>query len=190
VRLLYETLGILAVTAVVARIFVATGTRARYSVACIAVAAALTGVLAISAVDDQFAVWKQNRTNFRTARAAGFTEEAAENRVGEAIGVNSAFTDWVRQRIPGHDTYYLVMPKHPGYGSLAVWLTWRMLPHVATAIEGQRGDGAAIPPSAKDAAKADWVVFYGLEPRRWALRKQIPLEVRGYARGLAIGRRR
>jgi hypothetical protein len=190
VRLLYETLGILAVTVVVARVFVVNGVRARYSVACIAVAAALTSVLALTTITDQFAVLKEQRTNFKTARAVGFDEHAAENRVGDNIGVSAAFTDWARQRIPGHDTYYLVMNKDAGYGALPHWLTWALLPHVATAIEGQQGNGKALPPSVGAARKADWVIFYGVNPRRWALRREVPVEIQGYAQGLAIARRR
>jgi hypothetical protein len=69
------------------------------------------------------------------------------------------------------------------------WITWRMLPHVPTYIEGQQGAHTAAPPSRADAEKADWVVFYGIEPRSWALRRQVKLDVQHFAPGLSIGRR-
>jgi hypothetical protein len=186
--LLLQTVGILVATVLVARVVLAGAGPRRYVVACLAVVAAVTATLAFTSVDSQLKVMGDNRKADDAARAAGATDDGLFNLSGQRLGVNTAFTDWVRTAMPGHDTYYLVMSPGPEVSAMPHWITYRMLPHVATAIEGQDGTNAPQPPSAPNATKADWVVFYGVEPRKWALRKQFHMRLRHFAPGLALGR--
>jgi hypothetical protein len=187
-RLLYQSLGAIVAVVVVTRLLLPGSGRGRYMVGCLAVAAAVTSALALTSIDSQLRVMTVNRRDYKSTEAAGFRRHQKENLTGEKIGVNTQFSDWVLQRIPGHDTYYLAMTPSGVAGSATHWLTWRMLPHVPTAIEGQNGAGGLIAPSAKKAAEADWIVFYGVDPRRWSLRKQVRVKLQRYSKFLAIGK--
>jgi hypothetical protein len=188
--LLLQTVGILVATVLVARVVFAGAGPRRYALACLAVVAALTATLAFTSVDSQLRAMKTNREANAAAREAGATDEVLLNLSGQRVGVNTAFTDWVRTAIPGHDTYYLVMAPGAEVAGLPHWITYRMLPHVATHIEGQDGTNSARPASVAGAAEADWIVFYGVEPRNWSLRKRFHLRLHHFAPGLALGQRR
>jgi hypothetical protein len=140
-------------------------------------------------MDDQFRSMATNRALSAQLEKQGLKEHDLDNLVGQRTGVNTGFTDFVLQHLPRDTSYYLAMSPGPEVGANAHWITWRMLPHVPTGVEGQRGDGIVNAPSLKTASKADWVVFYGLEPKRWALRNQVKLRLQRFAPKFWIGRR-
>jgi hypothetical protein len=187
-RLLFETLGVLVAAFLLAR-FAFPSARGRYTAACLLVAAAVSAPLAFGTIDTRLRAMAASRKVVDEQKARRMSQQDIENQFGQRTGVNTDFTDWVLRRVPARDSYYLAMTPGAEGGGLAHWITWRMLPHVPTAIEGQRGDGIVNPPDRAAAAKAEWVVFYGLEPRRWALRDRVKLRLQRFAPKFWLGRR-
>lgn len=188
-RLIAETLGVLVAAVLLARFALPSAGPRRYVFACLIVAAAVSAPLAFASMDDQFRSMATNRTLYAQERKQGLSDHDIDNLIGQRTGVNTGFTDFVLRRLPGDATYYLAVSPGPEAGGVAHWITWRMLPHVPTGIEGQRGDGIVNPPSLATAQKADWVVFYGLEPKRWALRGRVQLRLQRFAPKFWVGRR-
>jgi hypothetical protein len=197
-RFLLQTTGVLVAALLVARLVFAGAGPRRYALACLAVAACVSVPLAFASMGSQLEQFAQQWPT-RDAAAADacpkppcrpFTDVDVQNIYGQRLGVNIAFLDWVQARLPPGDSYYLVMPQGPELAGTPHWITYRMLPHLPTDIEGQPGNYKPRSPSAANAAKADWIVFYSVDTRRWALRKRFRLRVETFAPGFALARRR
>jgi hypothetical protein len=175
-RTLTETIGVLAAAVLLACFAFPWAGRARYVLACVVVAAAVSVPLAFGTMNSQIGALAANHEAvLKLQREQHPSQAAIDNIVGARTGVNTAFTDFARANMPPGSTYYLAVTPGLEAGGVAHWITWRFLPHIPTGIEGQRGDGVVNPPSLKDAQKADYVVFYGLDPKKWRLRDQVKL---------------
>jgi hypothetical protein len=82
--------------------------------------------------------WK--RLPREQAAAAGAVAENPDLRVG--------FADWIRGRLKGGDSFYIVPPKARAEPGIYQWFTYRLLPSVAS----ESPDGA------------DWLIFYDTSP--------------------------
>ena len=172
-----QTLGVIAATVLVARFLPTAIGSNRYMSACLVVTAAVSSILFFNEVDRGVRQMKEERNTIggtaqaycsgapcRPYRDLSATE--ATDQVGTRMGVNAGFVEWVRSRLRG-DSYYLAMTAAPEAGAFPQWITYRLLPSLATGIEGQLGNGKVRSGSLTLAKESDWIVFYGVDPRKW-----------------------
>jgi hypothetical protein len=178
VYLLLQTVGVVAATVLVAKLIQAEIGSDRYLFSCIVVTAVFSLVLFFTQVDRGVRQMREERRTIGASSQAvcsgapcrpylNLTATEAINQVGARIGVNTSFVQWVRNRLRPGDSYYLVMTMSPGAAAAPQWITYRLLPHLATGIEGQLGNGTVRQGSPSAVSKADWVIFYDVDPRKW-----------------------
>ena len=86
--------------------------------------------------------------------------------------VNAQFAEWIRGRLRPGETYFIV-PSAARDDAVYQWLTYRLLPNFAVAR----------------ASQADWLVFYGAEPRKGRYRGARVGRVERFAPQFSIARR-
>jgi hypothetical protein len=177
VYLLLQTVGVLAAAVLLVRIFRPSGDRSRYATAAVAVVTVLSLVLFFAKADRGVKRMSENRDLLgQTAEPfcagapckafLGLSESEGIDQVGARLGVNVPFVNRIRERVEPGERYYLVITKEPSAAAFPQWITYRLLPRLATGIEGHRGDGRIEPGSRTAASEADWVIYYGVDPRR------------------------
>jgi hypothetical protein len=196
-----QTLGVVAAAVLVAKLIPVEARANKYTLSCLVVTAVLSLVLFFSEVDRGVRNMREQRStlgetvqpycNGAPCRPyLKLTATEATNQVGARLGVNDAFVQWVTDLLGSRDTYYLVMTTAPEAGAFPQWITYRLLPNLATGIEGQLGDGTIRPASLADAKSADSIVFYGVNPRKWTGARLLrDRRLRTFAPGFSVARR-
>jgi hypothetical protein len=106
------------------------------------------------------------------AESVRLTSEQRTSRGGAAIGVRVAFVEWARRVIPPRKSV-AVLFRLPGRNEAAYqWTAYRLFPRSVT----------------DDATRADWIVFYGVEPASRGYFTAAP-GLRVFAPGFAVARR-
>ena len=170
--LIFQTVGVLAVSVLAARILpLHRGPRA-YIAACLLVSSVLLLV--------PFA--GHLLYNARTAVAghtkwAGLTQQQADAQVGAQFAIPTEFVEWARNRMRAGDSYYFLSgPPEVGANNFFPyhnhWITYRMLPYLAL----------------DSPEKADVIVFYGMSPRKWRPPAGRELVVEPFTPLYAVGR--
>jgi hypothetical protein len=117
---------------------------------------------------------RQNVDGFRSQRFAWRAvpqAQAAVAGVPAEPGLQSAFAEWIRDRIQLGDPIYLV-PSTTRDEAVYQWFTYRLLPSFQTTSPD----------------KADWLIFYGTNPKDSGLRHEIKGVAERYAPGYSIAR--
>lgn len=144
-RLIFTSLALLGGAALISALIAdARPWRTRFSMSmaavAVAIAAALIGANIWTSVEGF-----QNRAE----ATSGVTYGQATVAGGSALGQNTAFLDWARTRIPEDATFYFY-PVGPASDSTNYqWGTYQLGPRI----------------SVDDPDRADWLVFYGVDPR-------------------------
>jgi hypothetical protein len=178
VYLLMQTIGVVAATVLVAKLIRTETGSDRYLFSCIVVGAVISLVLFFTGVDRGV---RQMREERRTIGGTSqpfcngapcrpyvdLTPTEATNQVGARMGVNTPFIQWVKDQLRPGNSYYLVMTTASEAAAFPQWITYRLLPNLATGIEGQLGNGTIRQGSPSAVSKADWVIFYDVDPSKW-----------------------
>jgi hypothetical protein len=175
-----QTLGVVAAAVLVAKLIPIGEGSSRYTFSGLVVTAVLSLVLFFTSVDRGVRLMREERQTLG-ASAQPFcngapcrpflklTAAQATNQVGARLGVNAPFIQWVKNHMRSSDSYYLVMTADPQAAAFPLWITYRLLPNLATGIEGQLGNGTIRQGSPTAANSADWIVFYGVDARKRAI---------------------
>jgi hypothetical protein len=107
-------------------------------------------------------VWPGSRALLDQRKAHANIAEKDALRAG-AGDINNGFLDWARSQMRSAETFSFA-PAQPRSGFLYQWATYQLLPHRHT-----------------DAAKADWLMLYGANPR------DVPYDHRRFGRALTFG---
>jgi hypothetical protein len=173
-----QTVGVFAATVMVAKLLRTDSGPNRYLFSCVAVSAVVSLVLFFTAIDRGI---RQMREDRRTVGSTSqpfcngapcrpylqLTSTEATDQVGARMGVSTPFIEWVKARLRPGDSYYLVMTTATETAAFPLWITYRLLPNLATGIEGQLGNGTVRKRSASAVGSADWVIFYAVDARNW-----------------------
>lgn len=117
-------------------------------------------------------VW-QNGKSFWTQRAQ-WRAVAQPAIVGGTLaepGLQVGFAEWIRARLKPGDRFYLV-PSPTRDDAVYQWFTYRLHPSLMTEKPEQ----------------ADWLVFYGIEPRETGLTHLIKGNAEQYGQGYSLAR--
>lgn len=121
-------------------------------------------------------VWTFGRTftDARTSWSRLSPDQVATYGGKAAATVDVGFTEWLRGQIPEGSTFYLAQASPPDTGQYQ-WITYRLLPDLAV----------------DDPDRADWIIFYDVDPRRGRYAGVAVEGYRSYAphRGVARVRR-
>ena len=106
-------------------------------------------VIALAATLVGTNLWSQIQSLREKARAAeGVSEVNARVAGGAALGLNTAFLDWVNRRVPS-DAHFYFYPGGPGGDPASYqWMTYQLTPRI----------------SADHPSEADWLVFVNVNP--------------------------
>lgn len=173
-----QTVGVVAATVLVAKLIQAGTGSDRYLFSCLVVSAVVSLVLFFTGVDRGVRQMREERKTIGGTSQAfcngapcrpylKLTPTGATNQVGARMGVNTSFVQWVKDQLRPGDSYYMVMTAAPEAAAFPQWITYRFLPNLATGIEGQLGNGTVRQGSPSAVTKADWVIFYDVDPRKW-----------------------
>jgi hypothetical protein len=161
--LLFQVLGVMA-----AGIAVMTLWRREGAISPMVAAATVAVVLAAALLWPN--VWRAGDQLNQMRRAAPeATRFEADLHAGRVLGVNVDFLVWAGDRIPAGDTFAIVPP---AAASIYQWTTYQLFPR-RYAPEGE----------------ADYILFYGVDPRRASYDRAAFGKPVVYGSGMAMARR-
>lgn len=110
--------------------------------------------------------WSQRAQWEATPRAQ------AELAGGQLVlpGVSTGFAEWIRPRLKPGDRFYIDPGSAPRNEAVYQWLTFRLLPNLAT----------------ENPQQADWLIFHGMSPEESKISGSSAGIVQQYAPGYSI----